>query len=179
MVSAATRRGPDFANDQGGSSCGGPPFSMEGWMKRLSAALGAGLVLAGCAGVPGFRDRGDLVSEPEVCAPQRFEVYFRDSEAGLTDAARHAISLTATQLQGCNIKAVQVIGLADARGGPTANLDLSERRALAVAEALEAAGWPSPVFSVVVAGESGSVTAGGANEPMRRRTEVVVDAAPR
>ena len=51
---------------------------------------------------------------------------------------------------------------ADARGGPTANLDLSERRALAVADALTAAGWPSPVFNVVVAGESGSVTAEGA-----------------
>ena len=148
-------------------------------MKGLIGGLAAGLVLAGCAGVPGFRDRSELVSEPEVCTPQRFEVYFRDSEAGLTDAARHAISLTATQLQGCEIRAVQVIGLADARGGPTANLDLSERRALAVAEALEAAGWPSPAFSVMVAGESGSVTAAGANEPMRRRTEVLVDAAPR
>ena len=46
-------------------------------------------------------------------------------------------------------------------------------------EALEAAGWPSPVFSLIVAGESGSVTADGASEPMRRRTEVLVDAAPR
>ena len=148
-------------------------------MKGLTAAMAAGAMLAGCAAVPGFRDRSELVSEPQVCAPQRFEVYFRDSEAGLTDAARHAISLTASQLQGCDIKAVQVIGLADARGGPTANLDLSERRALAVAEALEAAGWPSPAFSLVVAGESGSTTAAGANEPMRRRTEVLVDAGPR
>ena len=148
-------------------------------MKGLTAAMAAGAMLAGCAAGPGFRDRCELVSEPQVCAPQRFEVYFRDSEAGLTDAARHAISLTASQLQGCDIKAVQVIGLADARGGPTANLDLSERRALAVAEALEAAGWPSPAFSLVVAGESGSTTAAGANEPMRRRTEVLVDAGPR
>lgn len=148
-------------------------------MKGLTLALGAALAVTGCALTPGVRDRSDVVAEPNVCTPQRFEVYFRDSEARLTDAARHAIGLTATQLQGCEIRQVNVIGLADARGGPTANLDLSERRALAVAEALEAAGWPSPVFSLIVAGESGAVTADGASEPMRRRTEVLVDAAPR
>lgn len=145
-------------------------------MKRLTVLLGA-LALAGCAGTPW--DRTDLVAEPAVCAPQRFEVYFRDGEAGLTDAARHAIGLTATQLQGCDIRKVDVIGLADARGGPDANLDLSERRAMAVKEALEAAGWPAPAFSMVVAGESGSTTPAGTSEPMRRRTEVLVDAAPR
>lgn len=146
-------------------------------MRWLIAVVG--LAAAGCSMTPGARDRSELVSEPEICAPQRFEVYFRDGEAGLTDAARHAIGLTATQLQGCEIRQVNVIGLADARGAPNANLDLSERRALAVAEALTAAGWPSPVFSMVVAGESGSVTADGASEPMRRRTEVLVDAARR
>ena len=148
-------------------------------MKGLTLALGAALAVAGCALTPGVRDRSAVVVEPNACTPQRFAVYFRDGEAGLTDAARHAIGLTATQLQGCEIRKVNVIGLTDARGGPTANLDLSERRALAVTEALEAAGWPSPVFSLIVAGESGSVTADGASEPMRRRTEVLVDAAPR
>jgi len=145
-------------------------------MKRLTVLLGA-LALAGCAGTPW--ERSDLVAEPSVCTPQRFDIYFRDGEAGLTDAARHAISLTATQLQACEIRKVDVIGLADARGGAEANLNLSERRALAVAEALQAAGWPAPAFSLVTAGESGSTTPGGANEPMRRRTEVLVDAAPR
>jgi len=148
-------------------------------MKGLTLALGAALAVAGCALTPGVRDRSAVVVEPNPCTPQRFDVYFRDGEAGLTDAARHAIGLTATQLQGCEIRKVNVVGLTDARGGPTANLDLSERRALAVTEALEAAGWPSPVFSLIVAGESGSVTAEGASEPMRRRTEVLVDAAPR
>ena len=111
-------------------------------MKGLTFALGAALAVAGCALTPGVRDRSAVVVEPNACTPQRFDVYFRDGEAGLTDAARHAIGLTATQLQGCEIRKVNVIGLTDARGGPTANLDLSERRALAVTEALEAAGWP-------------------------------------
>ena len=145
-------------------------------MKRLIMVVGV-LALAGCATKP--MERSELVAEPSACTPQRFDIYFRDSEAGLTDAARQAIGLTATQLQTCDIRKVEVIGLADARGGPTANMDLSQRRALAVAEALEAAGWPSPAFTLVGAGETGSVAADGANEPMRRRTEVLVDAAPR
>ena len=145
-------------------------------MKRLTVLAGL-LAVAGCAETPW--SRGDLVAEPSACAPQRFDIYFRDGEAQLTDAARHAIGLTATQLQGCEIRKVNVVGLTDARGGAVANLDLSERRALAVTEALEAAGWPAPVFSLMVAGESGSVTADGASEPMRRRTEVLVEAAPR
>lgn len=145
-------------------------------MKRLILAAGA-LAVAGCAGTPW--ERSDLVAEPSVCTAQRFDVYFRDSEAALTDAARQAIALTATQLQGCDIRKVTVIGLADARGGAAANLDLSQRRALAVSDALEAAGWPSPAFTLVGAGDTGSTTPAGASEPMRRRTEVLVDAAPR
>ncbi len=147
-------------------------------MKGLGLLLaGAGvLAIAGCAETG---SRGPLVAEPNACAPQKFDIYFREGEARLTDPALHAIGLTATQLQGCDIRKVEVVGLADASGGPDANLDLSERRALAVTEALAAAGWPAPAFSLVAAGESGSVAADGAAEPMRRRTEVLVEAAPR
>ncbi len=129
--------------------------------------------------VPGVRDRSELVAEPEVCSAKRFEIYFRDSEAQLTPSARQTIGMTAAQLQGCAIRAVEVVGLSDARGGATANQGLAERRATAVAEALAAAGWPAPAFTLTAEGEDGSTTADGAREPMRRRTEVLVDAIPR
>ncbi|HZV83747.1 MAG TPA: OmpA family protein [Brevundimonas sp.] len=149
-------------------------------MKRQIMLLGvaAAVVVSGCS-TTGFRNRSDLVAEPSACVSKRFEVYFADSEAGLTAPARQAIAMTATQLQGCDIRKVQVVGLADARGGAEANLSLSQRRALAVAEALTAAGWPSPVFEVGAAGDVGAEAGGGVNEPMRRRTEVLIDAAPR
>lgn len=147
-------------------------------MKRLIALGLLAAAVSACA-PGGFRNRADLIAEPSACTPKRFEVYFADSEARLTEPARQAIGMTAAQLQGCDIRKVQVIGLADARGGSEANLDLSQRRALAVAEALTAAGWPSPVFEVGAAGDAGAETGGGVNEPMRRRTEVLIDAAPR
>ena len=52
------------------------------------------------------------------------------------------------------------------------------RRAAVVADALAAAGWPAPAFEVGGAGDQGAVTASDASEPLRRRTEVLVDAAP-
>jgi len=124
-------------------------------------------------------DRGAVVTEPSACTAKRFEVYFADSEARLTEPARQAIGMAAAQLQGCEIRKVQVLGLADARGGATANLDLSQRRAQAVAEALTAAGWPAPAFDLEAAGDAGAVTDAGVREPMRRRTEVLIDAVPR
>jgi len=134
--------------------------------------------LSGC-GVTRFMDRSAVVAEPSPCTTKRFEVYFADSEARLTEPARQAIGMTAAQLQGCDIRKVQVLGLSDARGGATANQSLSERRAQAVAEALAAAGWPAPVFDVDAGGEEGAVTEAGVREPMRRRTEVVIEAVPR
>ena len=142
----------------------------------VAAVVAAGL--SGCEGARRFWDRDQLVTEPQACAPKRFEVYFADSEARLTPAAREAIGMTAAQLQGCDITRVQVIGLADARGGAAANLTLSQRRAQAVAEALTGAGWPAPAFDVEAAGDAGATT-GGVNEPLRRRTEVLVEASPR
>lgn len=144
----------------------------------------AGLVaiggLSGCGTARGlFNDRADLVATPPACASQRFEIYFADGEARLTGPARQAIGMTATQLQGCNIRAVRVLGLADARGGAAANMSLSERRAQTVAEALAGAGWPAPMFDVSAAGDAGAATPEGVSAPMRRRTEVLVEAAPR
>lgn len=144
----------------------------------VGGLVAVGLAAAGCNLAPTM-SRSDIVAEPSACTAKRFEVYFAEGEARLTDVARQAIGLTATQLQGCRIDKVQVIGLADASGGANANQTLSERRAVAVAEALAAAGWPAPAFDVDGVGDQGAAMPGGVNEPMRRRTEVLVEASPR
>ncbi|MFB7879666.1 OmpA family protein [Brevundimonas diminuta] len=142
--------------------------------------LTAGLSAAGCAATSGYKERSDLVSDPSACADKRFEVYFVPDRATLTDAARQAIGMTATQLQGCRIKHVKVTGLADARSGTAAaNQTVSEQRARAVAEALAGAGLPAPAFDIEASGAQGAVV-GGVNDPLRRRTEVLIEVvAPR
>lgn len=142
----------------------------------------AGLILAGglagCATGNPFKERDQLVATPATCVAKRFEIYFADGQAGLTAPASQAIQLTADQLKGCDIRSVKVLGLADARGGAEANQSLSERRAVAVAQALAGAGLPAPAFDVTAEGDAGATTETGLREPLRRRTEVLVDAAP-
>jgi peptidoglycan-associated lipoprotein len=144
---------------------------------KLAGLGAAALALASCSTM-GTSSRDELVAEPSVCAAKRFDIYFAEDQAQLTDAARTAIGLTATQLQGCQIRTVRVLGLASSTGSAEANQSLSERRALAVAEALVAAGWPTPAFELAAAGDQGATTSTGVAEPLRRRTEVLVDAAP-
>ncbi|WP_396594967.1 OmpA family protein [Brevundimonas sp. R86498] len=142
---------------------------------RLGLAA-AFLGLSACSGA--FPGRGALVTVPDSCSPQRFDIYFAENAGTLTDAARTAIGLTASRLEICRIRSVQVLGLASSTGGSSDNLALSERRAAAVVSALAAAGWPAPVFDVTAAGDTGAMAAPGVQEPLRRRTEVLVDAAP-
>lgn len=148
----------------------------------LPAAAMGGLtltLLAGCSAPGAYKTRDALVSNPAACATRRFEVYFDQDQARLTPAARQAIGLTATQLQGCDVTKIQVLGLADARTGtPASNQSLSERRARSVAEALAGVGLPAPAFEVAAAGAEGAVV-NGVNDPLRRRTEVLIEAKPR
>lgn len=146
-------------------------------ISKILAGAAALVTLAGCSsmGAPG---RDALVVAPTNCAEKRFDIYFQEDQTTLTDAARTAIGLTATQLQGCHIRAVKVLGLASATGTTDNNLILSEQRALVVAEALAAHGWPAPAFELAAAGDAGAVTPSGVVEPLRRRTEVLVEATP-
>ncbi|MBA4807255.1 MAG: OmpA family protein [Brevundimonas sp.] len=143
---------------------------------RAIWALAGVLALGACA-TPMRREA--LVTGESMCAPVRFDIYFRENEARLTDAAGQAIEAAAGVLRTCEVRRIQVLGLADATGASEANLTLSQRRARTVAQALGDAGLPAPVFEVAAAGDAGATTAGGAAEPLRRRTEVVVDARPR
>lgn len=150
-------------------------------MKSKAMMLGAiavALSVGACS--TGLRpvNRDALVTTPGPCAAKRFDVYFGENQDRLTQSALQAIGLTATQLQGCSIRSVKVLGLADASGGAAENMDLSQRRAVAVAEALTAAGWPAPAFDIAAGGDEGATVARGVEEPLRRRTEVVVDAVP-
>ncbi len=145
--------------------------------RSIIAAVGlAALALGACTTTAPTREA--LVADPTACTAKRFDIYFAENQSGLTDAARSAIGLTATQLQGCRIRTVRVVGLSSATGGADANQALSEQRALSVAEALVAAGWPTPAFELAAAGDTGATTATGVAEPLRRRTEVLVDATP-
>ena len=140
----------------------------------IAAALLAS-ALAGCANTP-VAPRLSSGSGP-VCADVSFPIYFATGSDQLTDPARQAISAGQAQAHGCAVREVDVFGLADADGPSGRNMDLSRRRASAVAQALVATGLPRPLFDVQGLGESGARTARGAPAMLQRKTLVVIHVA--
>lgn len=149
-------------------------------VKRIGfSALGSiGVLAMAACGTQGNYAARDALVAPVNCSEQRVEVYFTEGQAQLTPAALQLLQMTGQRLAGCDVTKVSVTGLSDSTGGSAANLNLSERRAQAVREALAVQGWPAPVFDVSAVGDEGART-GNVNEPLRRRTEVIIEASPR
>ena len=72
---------------------------------------------------------------------------------------------------------IQVTGYTDRSGSPGYNQRLSERRAEAVADALQRLGVPSSDMAVSGRGENDNrvPTAPGVREPQNRRVEIVIE----
>lgn len=149
---------------------------MTGSKGLLIAGIVATGLAVGCAPTP---KRTALVVGESLCAPGRFDIYFVENQARLTEPATLVLRAAADKAKDCDVRRVRVMGLADASGTPEANLNLSQRRARAVVEALTQAGLPAPIFELNAAGDAGAVTASGKDEPLRRRAEVIYEAYPR
>ena len=147
--------------------------------KHIAACsvIAAGLALSACSQGGAYATRDALVA-PVNCADRKFEIYFDEGQDRLAPSALTLLQMTGQQLSGCDIRKITVVGLSDASGGSQINQALSERRAQTVRDALSAQGWPVPAFEVSAAGAEGA-REGQVNAPLRRRTEVWVEAVPR
>lgn len=139
---------------------------------RTAAVATLVMALGACATVQKARDR--LVRAPARCVDQTVQIYFEPDSAELTSEGRAVIRAAADGARGCEVTAVEVLGLADAAGAPDANLELSKRRAQSVTAALASAGLPAAEFKLAAAGQAGSVTADGKAAPLRRRADVTL-----
>ncbi|THD77966.1 MAG: OmpA family protein [Phenylobacterium sp.] len=145
-------------------------------MKTMTGLAAALLLVGGCASVQNAR--AHLVKSPPRCVDQTVQIYFEPDSAEVTREGRMVINQAASNAAGCRVTAVDVIGLSDAAGGADANLQLSKRRADAVAAALTANGLPNAEFKTAM-GQAGAVTASGQAQPLRRRADVTLHLAPR
>lgn len=139
-------------------------------------ALAAVTALSACQSLRSARER--IVRPPARCVLETVPIYFEPGVAALTPDGRRVIAEAAARARGCTVKAVTVVGLADAAGDPAANMELSKRRAESVAAAVAAAGLPSADFGLAAAGETAAVTADGRAAPLRRRAEVTLVLEP-
>lgn len=137
-----------------------------------TVGLCAALALAGCATVRNARDR--IVKPQARCADLTVQIYFEPDSAEVTPDGRAVLRAAAGQAKGCSVASVSVLGLADAAGAPATNLELSRRRADAVAQALAATGLPAAEFDRAAAGQAGATTASGDTRPLRRRADVTL-----
>ena len=120
--------------------------------RRLSAAGMAALALGGCANM---RHMG-----ASPCRDTTVTVYFQEGADSVPDIGRQVIAATAHRLKSCPVTELRLLGLADAAGTPADNLDLSKRRAESVLNAFVQEGLPIPHYTLVAAGERGSVAPG-------------------
>jgi outer membrane protein OmpA-like peptidoglycan-associated protein len=144
-------------------------------MRRVATVVGV-MVLAGTLGAcQTMRDaRARLVKAPPACQDVTVPVYFEPNVAQLTPEGRRVIAAAARSAAPCRVDAVRVLGLADAAGDPAANLELSKKRADAVADAVAKAGLPAATFDIEAAGQAGSVTGDGKVVPVRRRADITL-----
>jgi outer membrane protein OmpA-like peptidoglycan-associated protein len=138
--------------------------------KRIIFAAAACAALAGCQSVQNVQ----RVVSSSPCRDTKVTFYFETSSETLTTAGQQIVSLTAKRLQGCKVKELSLVGLADPAGSPEINLTLSKHRADNVLEAFVRAGLPVPKYTLVAAGDKGAVVASGAIVPVRRQVDATV-----
>ena len=136
---------------------------------RLLLAVGLSACVTGCAAM-----HNRLQASNSPCQNTTVTLYFETGSEALTDTGRQIIALTAKRLGGCNVRELQLLGLADPTGSAQTNLTLSQHRADNVLAAFVKAGLPVPKYTLVAAGQKGAVTASGAIEPVRRQVDATV-----
>jgi outer membrane protein OmpA-like peptidoglycan-associated protein len=144
------------------------------------AAMLVGVALAGCQSTAARKPRAGsapLIARPLSCVDIAFPIYFEPGSAAITREADSLMAAARMSAQGCRVTGIVVVGLADARGAPDANLELSKHRADNVASALAAHGFTQVEFREAAGGAIGAATKAGADKPLRRRTDVSIHLA--
>jgi hypothetical protein len=120
------------------------------------------------------------IAQPEVEAPGRYLVFFAWDQASLTEADRQIISQAVEEYRRTGAVQITATGHTDTSGSAAYNLDLSLRRAEAVANELIRQGVPATEISTVGQGEEDLLvpTPDGVREARNRRVEIVVPQPP-
>ncbi len=114
---------------------------------------------------------------PAPPVPQNFLVFFDFDKSNLRDDAQKIVMEAAEHAKTSGKSSISVTGHTDTSGSTAYNMALSERRALAVKQALVAQGIAEGEIAVMHKGESMPLVATGDNvkEPQNRRVEIVME----
>lgn len=111
-------------------------------------------------------------TEAPTCEAEAFTVYFEEGETTLSEEAGILLDTVAASFARCDLYKMEIEGHADASGAADTNQAISEARAKAVQDALDARGVDAERVRVIAFGEKTAVTEDGEVKPLNRKTEV-------
>ena len=117
---------------------------------------------------------------PEMEGPGQYRVFFAFDRANLSDADRQIIAQAVEDYRRTGTARITATGHTDTSGSAAYNLELSQRRAEAVASELVRQGVPATEIVTIGRGEEDLLvpTADGVREPRNRRVEIVIPQPP-
>jgi OmpA family len=120
------------------------------------------------------------VPPPEMEGPGQYRVFFAFDRPNLTEADRQIIAQAAEDYRRTGMARITATGHTDTSGSAAYNLELSQRRAEAVASELVRQGVPATDIVTIGRGEEDLLvpTADGVREPRNRRVEIVIPQPP-
>ena len=144
-------------------------------------ALLVGVALLALTGPAAYAQSGSQeVPPPEMEGPGQYRVFFAFDRANLSDADRQIIIQAAEDYRRTGTARITATGHTDTSGSAAYNLELSQRRAEAVASELVRQGVPATDIVTIGRGEEDLLvpTADGVREPRNRRVEIVIPQPP-
>ena len=120
------------------------------------------------------------VSSPEMAGPGQYRVFFAFDRANLSQADRQIITQAVEDYRRTGTTRITVTGHTDTSGSAAYNLELSQRRAEAVASEFVRQGVPATEIATIGRGEEDLLvpTADGVREARNRRVEIVIPQPP-
>lgn len=104
----------------------------------------------------------------EKCNAEFFSLYFDTGKADLGTEARNTLDQTVRSVMGCDLSYIEIEGHSDTVGSSPANLELSEKRAMAVYDMLVDSDVIADRIRIIPLGEREALADGISNEDDRK-----------
>jgi outer membrane protein OmpA-like peptidoglycan-associated protein len=145
--------------------------SRTGNYLAMAAMLGATVALFACTTAREDSASRKLIVSTTACADFSFSIYFDRRSTHLNHEADDLLAAAAARTHDCEVKGIEVIGLADQPGSPEINAELSRARTKVVTRALKRHGFADFRFAPTKETSDTQTTTAVAS-PFRRRVEV-------
>ncbi|KVL85387.1 OmpA family protein [Burkholderia stagnalis] len=174
--------GPQTCMNAARKICGDPPVRVVDSARALHDNSDPAMLVFQCGAAPTPVAQAAVPKEPApVPAPVEHiqlagDALFATDQAILTPIARVSLDKLLSEREGSMFSRVTIVGYTDSVGSDTYNLELSQRRAQAVASYLKARGLKGDTWSISGRGKAGPVASNATADgrASNRRVEIAL-----